>query len=321
MLKRYTFIFFFVISLQKIAATQSGPDSVTVLASHQYKNPTTFKKIFIGSNYRKEWSTPVTMHLFDIKGNHREFEIVKTGGGDQTTSLHLDDKNERDWVLRSVDKNIEKVLPPVLRKTFIKKIVQDIISASYPYAGLTVSYLSNAAKVVTGSQQLYFVPDDPALGQYRSVMANRVCILVNRQPVSKNDLETGEMMEKLSEDNLYSVDQKEFLKARLIDWLVADWDRHAGQLRWLPHEVKGRIFFYPLLRDRDQAFFYSNGLLVKLVTLFAMPYLKGFKKMSTGIKQLSKKLRKMDEVFLNELDRNDWQRIIKSFQQNVTNRV
>lgn len=64
---------------------------ITVPASKKYVSPSILGEIFIGSNYRKEWETPVTMPVFDIKKT--KFKIVKLGGGLQTISLDLlDDK-------------------------------------------------------------------------------------------------------------------------------------------------------------------------------------------------------------------------------------
>ena len=323
-MRKCALIFLSVNIFQKICISQPltrHADSITVAASVKYNHPSLFERILIGSNYRKEWRKHVKMPVFEVEKNEQQFTIDKLGGGMETKSLHLNDSDERDWALRSVDKDVSKTLPGIIRKTFIKRMVQSVISASYPYAGLSVPLLSTASGVVAGSQQLYFVPDDSALGQFRPVMANKVCILVNRQPVSEVDLETDEMMNKLKQSNHYLVDQKDLLKARLIDWLVADWDRHPDQFRWVPDTSSGKTLFFPLPRDRDQAFFYSNGILIKFIALFGLPYLKGFKKRSTGIKQLSRKSHKMDQALLNELDRNEWESIIKDFQKNVADEV
>jgi hypothetical protein len=62
-------------------------------------------EIFNGSNYRKEWETPVTIPLFEIKKTN--LKILKMGGGHQTTSVDLIDDRNRQWALRSVDKNVQ----------------------------------------------------------------------------------------------------------------------------------------------------------------------------------------------------------------------
>ena len=40
------------------------------------------------------------------------------------------------------------------------------------------------------------------------------------------------MMKNLHKDEKYTVDEKEYIKARLFDMLIGDWDRHSDQWRW-----------------------------------------------------------------------------------------
>jgi hypothetical protein len=255
------------------------------------------------------------MSVFDIKKTN--FRIVQMGGGQQTTSLELIDDKNRAWTLRSVDKNIHPS-KKYQQNIFLLPIIQDHVSGSYPYAGLSVPDISNAAGVPAGEQYLYFVPDDSAFGEYRSTMANKVFLLVNNQPLSQKGITTTEMLQKLKSDKEYYVDQKEFLKTRLVDWLVADWDRHDDQWRWIERKTDSGIAFSVVARDRDQAFYRSNGLLVKIV---GRPHLNQFTKDGSGIEELSKKTRHLDKWFTDQLPKEDWEMIIKQFQNNVSDSV
>ena len=297
---------------------QSHLGLITVPASVKYSYPSLLEKLLFGSNYRREWGRPVTMPVFDLKKTN--FQIVRMGGGQQTTSLELVDDKGREWALRSVDKDVE---PPksFMENTFIQRVIQEHVSGSYPYAGLSVASIAQAAGVPAGEQCLYFVPDDSVFGQYRSTMANRVFILVNNQPQPQKGIMTNEMMEKLKLDEQFNVDQKEFLKARLVDWLVADWDRHDDQWRWIQEKTDSGIAFHIVPRDRDQAFYRSNGLLVKFVGLFFMPHINKFNKKGRGLKGLSKKTRTLDKEFTRRLKKEDWETIIKEFQENISDSV
>jgi hypothetical protein len=249
-------------------------------------------------------------------------EIVELGGGEQTKSLSLKDSKGVEWSLRMVDKDVRLALPQQVRNTFIRRIVQDLISAAHPYGALTVPPISTATGVVTGLEELFFVPDDPSLGQYRQLFANTVCILVRREPLpGTGDLiDTEDLLQRMKTGNS-KIEQEKVLRARLIDMLVADWDRHEGQWRWAQMDSAGITWYYPVPRDRDQAYFHSNGVLVKIFSFLFYPHVKGFTKSSRGIKTLSRKSWEFDRMFLNELTENDWERIITSFQANLTDSV
>jgi hypothetical protein len=241
------------------------------------------------------------------------------GGGQQTISLNLLDDKNSEWKLRSVDKNV-KPSEKLIRTTFLNKIIQDHVSAAYPYAGLSIPGIAQAAGVPPRRQILYFVPDDSAFGQYRSVMANKVFMLVHQRG-REVDLTTTEMLTRLDSCKEYFVDKKTYLKARLIDWLIADWDRHEDQWRWVERNTDTGIAFHVVPRDHDQAFFRSNGLLVKFLGLFFMPYIDKFNNNSRGIKGLSKKTRDRDKQFTSSLTKEDWEKIIKEFQKNISDSV
>lgn len=291
---------------------------IVIAASEKYGSPSFLEKILFGSNYRQEWGTPVTMPVFDIRKTN--FRIVQMGGGQQTTSLELVDDKGKEWVLRSVDKNVQSN-KKIAQNKFIKAIVQDHVSGSYPYAGLSVPDIGLAASVSTGEQHLYFVPDDTAFGQYREAMANKVFILVNNQPQRQKGITTIEMLEKLKADKQYYVHPQEYLQARLVDWLVADWDRHQDQWSWIEKKTDSGIAFYVVPKDRDQAFYKSNGLLIKVVSLFAMRHINKFNKSGRGIKNLGKKTKELDKQITGQLKKEDWEAIIREFQNNITDSV
>ena len=73
---------------------------------------------------------------------------VKLGGGKQTRSLHIEDASGEEYKLRSIKKFItSKTLPADLQSEAAEDIVADGVSASYPYAALSVPALAKAAGV------------------------------------------------------------------------------------------------------------------------------------------------------------------------------
>ena len=289
-----------------------------VHASDKYCCPSLFEKILFGTNYRREWATVVRMPVFDISKTN--FQVIEMGGGQQTTSLALIDEKNREWVLRSIDKNV-KLSNRFNNNKIIKYIVQDHISGSYPYAGLSMTDITQAVGVPAGEQYLYFVPDDSAFGEYRSSMANRAFMLVNEQPAKEKGITTSEMLEKLQADKQYAVDTNEYLKARLIDWLVGDWDRHDEQWSWVERKSGSGIVFHVVPEDRDQAFFRSNGLLMKFFALFFMPHFDKFNHNAKDIKDLSKKSWELDKQLLGSLSKTEWETVTSEFQKNVSDSV
>ncbi len=74
-------------------------DYVKSAASVQYKKANGVQRLFNGNNYRKEWSTPVNLKVFNVNKEKGGFTIEGVGGGKQTRSLQLKDKQGREWAL------------------------------------------------------------------------------------------------------------------------------------------------------------------------------------------------------------------------------
>lgn len=304
---------------QQIVYSYAAKDSAVTAISTRYEPKSFLHKMIMGKNYRSTWSTPVNLPVFHLSGSG--FTIEKLGGGQQTKSLRLKDKQGKEWALRTVDKEVSGAIPKSLNNTIVEKVVQDMISASYPYGSVIVGKLSGAAGIIAPRPVMYVVADDPALGQYRSLFANTVCTLEERKPGNSDTEDTEEVLEKLKKENENLVLQKKLLRARLMDMLVGDWDRHERQVSWATIDSGNKKLYYIIPRDRDNALFYSGGLLPRFARLTFMKHISGFKKNSNNIKRLSKKAWHFDKMFLNELDAAAWQEVIKDFQNKISDSV
>ena len=99
----------------------------------------------------------------------------------------LDDKNGKEWVLRSVEKYPEVLLPQGLRETFAKDILKDNMSAQHPFGALVVPTLAKAVDVPHTTPIIGWVSPDANLGDYEGIFANTLCLLEEREPIGDSD--------------------------------------------------------------------------------------------------------------------------------------
>ena len=298
-------------------------DAVTKPASTTLPVIGGLKKYLMGQNYRKEWSAPVNMKVLDIRKEKGGLKIESLGGGQQTRSLRLKDKNGKEWVLRGVNKNIETALPEEFRGTAAEDFTPELNSAAHPYGALIVPSLAEPLNILTAKPELFFVPDDPNLGIYRLLFANTVCLLEQRNFALAEDksISTSKVFTEILEDNDHRPDQPKALTARLLDILIGDFDRHFDQWRWgVTDTGKGKLY-YPIPRDRDQAFFISEGKIFRAVTGRELPFLKGFRKNIHEVTWLGYTARDFDRIFLNGLTKNEWESSITNFKTQITDSV
>ncbi|KYP15716.1 BamA/TamA family outer membrane protein [Flavihumibacter sp. CACIAM 22H1] len=295
------------------------PDSVQLAAAPYFKAGS-LKKWFFGSNYRKEWITPVTVPTISIRKEKGGLTPVKRGGGMQSRSLRLQDSTGREYVLRSIEKYPDKTLPEELRQTFVKDAIVDGISASYPYAALSIPRLAEAAGIPHTKPMLVYLPDDPALGPFQKDFGKQLYLFDTREPAElSKTYSTDKVLEALQKDNDNQVDQAAVLKARLLDMFIMDFDRHDDQWRW------GRVLkqegyqYYPIPRDRDQAFFVSQGKIPWLISRsWLLPKFQGFRVHAQNINTFNYNARYFDRSFLNKTNRSDWENSCRQLLAELT---
>lgn len=303
-----------------IAIRYATQDSVVTFASSLYQPNSFLRRLLMGTNYRKAWQVNVTLPVFFF--SRSGFQIKELGGGMQTKSLHIIDSLGKEWALRTVDKDVSAAFSPGLRRTLIQKASQDFISAAFPYGAPVAGELVNAVGVHAARPQLVVVADDTALGPFRSLFANSICMLEERDPGfdSTDNIETT--VANITQSSSYKIQQPLLLKARLLDMIMADWDRHADNWRWGLKDSAGLNYYYAIPRDRDWAFFQSKGLLPKLVQFSGgMRCFINFSPDVKNIKNLSWKAWTLDKNFLNEMDAAAWETAIQEVQTMLTDSI
>jgi len=289
------------------AIVRSFPDSVTVVGDSSFPAGG-FHRWLLGSNYRKEWSAPIKVPVFDMTG----WTPLERGGGLQTRSLRMVNARGEQFVLRGVKKYVtDEALPPALRgDEFVKDLVSDGVSASYPYAALSIPPLAQALQVPHANPRLVYMPDDPRLGRFRADYGDLFALLEEREPGNgKKTYNMTDVEELLQKDNDNTVDQRRALRARLLDMFVMDFDRHEDQWRWMQEDNGKGKTLSPVPRDRDQPFFINEGVIPYFVgSAWVTPQVQGFQPKARNINAFNFAAKNFDRNYLNELSEAEWRK-------------
>ena len=308
------------------------PDStVVVYPNGDIYQAGKFKRFWFGNNYREEWVTPIEIPLFDFRNENGKMKIIKQGGNFQTTTLRLEDEAGKEWVLRSVDKNASDRIPENIRTGMAEDIVQDQMSASNPYGALAIPGIADAAGIYHTNPRLVYL-DRKNLPDGFSEKWEGIYLFEERPDGNREDIasfgysekivSTPKMIEKVTEKIDSRVDQKLFLKSRLVDMLISDWDRYEDQWRWASFEENGRKIYRPVPRDRDMVFFVNEGILPWLSTRkFLLRKIQGLDYDIKDLRGLNTQAQHLDRRFLNELTREDWISAAENLIEAITDDV
>ena len=140
-----------------------------------------------------------------------------------------------------------------------------------------------------------------------------------------DDIEsTHDIIEKVREDEKYKIDENAFVRARLFDMLIGDWDRHQDQWRWAQFDMEnGDKYFRPIPRDRDQVFSNFDGTLLDVMKIISgsTKQLQVYDEELKDIEWMNSAGIKLDRVLIQKADKEKWIEQAKFLQEHVTDEV
>jgi hypothetical protein len=304
-------------------------DSVTLVPGKYYKR-NKVSTLFLGQKYRDLWTSPVTVKVLQYDEVNGGMKPDGVGGGQQTISIKLEDADERKWSLRSVGKDQQYVLPRFFRYTCMRFLARDQLAAANPYGQLVVPTLADAVGVFHMNPQLVLVPYNEEFGQYNERMAGRLAYLEESPGGSwkksevfgfaEDILNSEEMFIKQREKKI-GIDTLLYLKTRLFDMLLSDWDRHPGNWEWALLKQDGAEIFKPIPKDRDNVFFQFDEGLVAHITLMFMPKFQSFRKKFGSVKGLMHQSRELDRSILASVDQKTFEKTAQDIQTALTDDI
>jgi hypothetical protein len=303
-------------------------DSVTVIAGSRYRlDPALHPQL--GSGYRNLWTVPIRVPLLRPDTFAGGLTLLQRGTGMQTASLRFRGADGAEYVFRSVDKNQEGGLPEDLHGTITSRLIQDQVSAKHPAAAIIVDPLLSAAGVPHPVPRLAVMLDHPSLGEHREEFGGMLGTIEER-PEERDEAEgfggfvrivgTESLLERIAVSADDRVDPSAYLRARLLDLLVGDWDRHGDQWRWGARTGDGATLWIAIPRDRDNAFFSADGLLARLGGAFRSNVQK-FEDRYTNVGGLVHNAQRLDRLILPALPLPVWMAIAGELRVAISDEV
>ncbi len=282
-----------------------------------------FKRWLYGSDYRDLWTTPIEMAVLDLDSVGGGLTPLRTGGFGQSISLHFIGEDGRRYTVRSLDKDPTKRIWDALKDTVADDFLQDMISALLPTGGLVVDPLMEATGILHSKHTLVVIPDDPRLKAYRAEYAGLIGTLQEHPSEGVDDTPgfagsrkisgTEKLWEHLEETPRNRVDARAFLKARLMDFLINDKDRHRAQWRWARFPDGEGYTWVPIPEDRDQAFIDLDGFAMAVGRRGIPRFIIEFEDKYPNVLDLTATGWELDREFLIELDKAAWDSVVTAF--------
>ncbi|MEP5341677.1 MAG: metallophosphoesterase [Algibacter sp.] len=314
--------------------------------SEEEVDKTGLYKAIWGERYREHYAKKITVPTVNLDTMFGGLVPTRKGGGHQSKSLQLKDKEGKRYVMRALRKSATVYLQAMVFQdqyiegqfegTATEGLLQDFYTGSHPYAPFVTGTLSDAVDLFHTNPTIYYVPKQSALASYNNDFGDELYMIEEHVSDGHGYLEsfgysnsiesTDDLMKKLRKDEKYLVDDETFLRARLFDMVIGDWDRHVDQWRWAEFKDKKskKVIYKPIPRDRDQAFsIMGDGGLMKIATRIVptLKLMEGFMEDVRNVQGFNFSPFSLDMTLLNKTNKKQWDTQVAFIQNNLTEDV
>lgn len=289
-----------------------------------------------GKLYREQYSKIVAVPQVYLDTLHGGMTPLSQSPELPFRTLLLKAKNGQEYEMRALRKSATRFIQetafkdqPIendFRDTYTESFILDVYTIAHPYTPLAVPHLQKAVQLPYIRPELIYVPKQQALGSFNNEFGDELFYL---QPVSQtlqkgksatvDFIPTEQVLHSIHSSEKAQVDQSLYLRSRLFDMLIGDWNRGADQWNW-QRKLQGKDTVYiPVARNHDYAFSKVDSRLLKLIlNIPAFRHIKGFDKKFPVETWFNHEAYPLDLALVPQATWADWQKEVDFLRQHLT---
>jgi len=324
--------------------TKLGKTTTTSVYTAEETDKDGLYKALWGEHYRslysKKFEFPV-LYLDTIPGN---MKVLGAGGGHQSRSLGFIDDDGHEYTMRALKKSALQFLQTTvitnhyvedyLENTVAERYVQDFYTTAFPYGTFPAGKFMDELNIFHPNSELYYVPKQEALGVYNEEYGDELYMFEAHIGGENKDLpifdgaedilNSSDLLLEMQESKEAYVDEEIYIRARLLDMFLGDWDRHEGQYEWAEFEdEEGKKRYLPIAKDRDQVFSKTDGFILSLLRV-GFPQIRAMEPFTETVKRpkwFNHAGYPLDKAVIRENNWNTWKEQAEYLQNTLTDEV
>ncbi|MDR2955722.1 MAG: hypothetical protein LBV43_11635 [Prevotella sp.] len=278
-------------------------DSVTVKS-------VSFDSIFRSMSVRKQIPN---LHALILQDKSSEFYMLKPLGG---SSSFLESKFFTDFYRRDDFKD-----------TYLDEFLQEAYTIIHPYIFTVSERLAKSAGLGIEEPSIFYMSGSNNKADTISERREVSDRLISISQLSEVDTVTvinniDSLMWELHENSLATVDRKIYIKARLFDMLIGDWNKIPENWYWIPSYKGDSVIYRPQSLDRSHAFSRVDGVFFKeLLNMLGVGFITNYENRLKDIKKFNKLSYALDIALTQNSTIEDWVGQAQLLMEELTDEV
>ena len=295
-----------------------------------------------GKHYKNYYKQEIALRTVSLDTLYDGLKPIGLDNEGTTVSLLLKDKNGKEFAMTPLEKDASSFFKSLAYKNEKQKnhdrnalsedFLRDYFTTIHPFTPLVISKLAQAIGVSATQPKLFYIPNQNSLGNFNENFGGNLYYISEKVNSSQKSLasfgkptaiiDTDEMLYLIRTNRNHLVDKENYIRARLFDMLIGDWDRQGKNWRWGVHQVKDKTIYRPIPFNHDQAFAkYDGAFLWLLKSIPAMGQMQSYTYNLKKTKEFNKEAYALDIALLADIDQKEWEKQAKYIQENLTNDI
>lgn len=332
-------VFWLLLSPMGLSLYAAEPDSVPVrlgstvqkaIYSDQMKvYGKTYYKLW-GKHYQELYYKPVTVKATSLESLFGGLSVTN-----QIPKMHglvLDDKDMNVYFLKPLggstsflESSFFRTIyhPEDFKDTYLGDFVKEAYTIVHPYTFIASGHMADKLGLISFKPRIVYIAEtaecdtvaDGSDLQNKLVAISEVPGMEKYQHVRT----TEELQKQLITGNEYKIDQSKYIRTRLFDMLIGDWNKISESWYWLENKQGDTIIYEPVVVDRSHGFVKVDGKLFKpLLKMLGLGFITNYDYKIKNVKKLNELGYALDIAFTQPSDELSWIKEAEYIRNNLT---
>jgi len=298
-------------------------------------NKSGFYNFLWGKHYRYLYTTPITVTPTRLSTLYGGLDIIKQAP--DKYGVFLENKQGNLYLLRIMGGYSTFMESGFFRdiyderefdKTYLDKFIKDAYTITHPYSFLLADRLAQKLSLSSFNPEIYYIPSqktEPDTVASGAKIEDKLVSIYDLKNYDENSviISTDTLLKKIKEDKSIDVDEELYIRERLFNMLVGDWNKGNENWRWeRKKDVDSLMILNPVIIDRQSAFTKADGFFFRgILGMFGLKCISDYDYSYGNLKKNNALSYTLDVALTGKTTREIWQQQAHYIKTNLTDEV